>query len=642
MNPEEIRDRRENAAQRLAVGSAMLGGAAVAHHEVKRRTGIKGPVHLVRDMKGGAKPKHGKYAAGWLATRGVTAAGLPLAVSGASNLLAKRPKTEEGVDVRRDVLRGSVGGTKPNIQVTIPKNRRTLEQKATAAAPIVGGAALGGYAGRKLASKVSRNKGSKARIAAMGIGAGLGSAFGASAAIPATRHAVDVASSGRYRYSPKTGIQRREVHKSQPGAIRELPKGEQQTLIRQKKKQSKYSLTSAALGLSAFGLKSPALVGAAAKRSKTLAQMKPVQRFAGHAPKADKYATNLGIASLGVGGMGSLNFARIQRAEAKADQKATGIKKGEINEAKAKALVNIEKRDYARERNGRFARGGSGGGKQSFHSDKAFNAHLNTKMSDALKLAEKNNWNTDETWQHFVMSLDHKELDAMSRRRPVYPGFEDDDPGWPEGMWWSESVGDTEGSEETIRHIAAARDDWSGFFPEHRPKGWVPKSERVKKRVLVTGSRDWDDEPEVHRQLDRLAAEHPDIEVIEGGARGADTHARNWARKNKRKVTTYQADWKTHGRSAGPKRNQRMLDEGTPDRVIAFSRDLANSKGTKDMVRRAKRAKLPTEVYGQDVAKALFPARMFRPRPLGFGGVRAGGIRRTPTGRLVTYRGSMG
>jgi hypothetical protein len=49
------------------------------------------------------------------------------------------------------------------------------------------------------------------------------------------------------------------------------------------------------------------------------------------------------------------------------------------------------------------------------------------------------------------------------------------------------------------------------------------------------------------------------------------------------------ANWKRYGRGAGPKPNQEMLGLN-PDIVIAFHPNLDNSKGTKDMVNRAKQA----------------------------------------------------
>jgi predicted polyphosphate/ATP-dependent NAD kinase len=46
----------------------------------------------------------------------------------------------------------------------------------------------------------------------------------------------------------------------------------------------------------------------------------------------------------------------------------------------------------------------------------------------------------------------------------------------------------------------------------------------------------------------------------------------------------------TQGKAAGIIRNQRMLDEGKPDLVIAFQ----GGDGTADMVRRANKSKIPT------------------------------------------------
>lgn len=53
-------------------------------------------------------------------------------------------------------------------------------------------------------------------------------------------------------------------------------------------------------------------------------------------------------------------------------------------------------------------------------------------------------------------------------------------------------------------------------------------------------------------------------------------------------VAACPADWKKHGKAAGPIRNQSMLTEHKPDLVIAFP--LGESKGTRDMIRKAKAA----------------------------------------------------
>lgn len=49
----------------------------------------------------------------------------------------------------------------------------------------------------------------------------------------------------------------------------------------------------------------------------------------------------------------------------------------------------------------------------------------------------------------------------------------------------------------------------------------------------------------------------------------------------------YPAEWKRYGPSAGPKRNQLMVDlEPKADLAIGFHDDLGKSKGTKDMLMR--------------------------------------------------------
>jgi hypothetical protein len=114
-------------------------------------------------------------------------------------------------------------------------------------------------------------------------------------------------------------------------------------------------------------------------------------------------------------------------------------------------------------------------------------------------------------------------------------------------------------------------------------------------RVLICGSRDWDDVACIERVVQELAAADPDLVVIEGEARGADSIARDAARRLGVPVIKYPADWVSYGRAAGPMRNQQMLDAG-PDLVVAFHPNIAESKGTRDMVMRAGRAGIPVRL----------------------------------------------
>lgn len=93
--------------------------------------------------------------------------------------------------------------------------------------------------------------------------------------------------------------------------------------------------------------------------------------------------------------------------------------------------------------------------------------------------------------------------------------------------------------------------------------------------------------------------------IIQGGAQSADTLARIIAEQLGYKVETYRADWNKLGNSAGPIRNQRMIDEGHPDIVIAFFRDVNQSPGTWDMVRRAKQSNIPVEMHHSKEGSAM-------------------------------------
>lgn len=75
-----------------------------------------------------------------------------------------------------------------------------------------------------------------------------------------------------------------------------------------------------------------------------------------------------------------------------------------------------------------------------------------------------------------------------------------------------------------------------------------------------------------------------DVVIIHGDAKGADRAAGLWASSVGAGVWPFPADWKTHGKAAGPIRNKQMLDEGEPDLVIAFP----GGAGTANMVKQAK------------------------------------------------------
>lgn len=115
-------------------------------------------------------------------------------------------------------------------------------------------------------------------------------------------------------------------------------------------------------------------------------------------------------------------------------------------------------------------------------------------------------------------------------------------------------------------------------------------------RVLVCGGRDFSNRSWLFNVLDDFHKELNITLIIEGGAKGADSLARDWSFGAHIPHQTYFADWETYGKAAGPIRNQRMLDYGEPDLVIAFP----GGRGTADMITRAKRAGVKVQEIHDD------------------------------------------
>lgn len=107
-------------------------------------------------------------------------------------------------------------------------------------------------------------------------------------------------------------------------------------------------------------------------------------------------------------------------------------------------------------------------------------------------------------------------------------------------------------------------------------------------RVLVCGGRDFVMTDHYAKIFHDIVGREKATVIIHGGARGADAEAGKLAWGRGLQVEVFHPDW-SQGRKAGPLRNQRMLDEGKPDLVIAFP----GQRGTADMVSRARKAGVP-------------------------------------------------
>lgn len=103
-------------------------------------------------------------------------------------------------------------------------------------------------------------------------------------------------------------------------------------------------------------------------------------------------------------------------------------------------------------------------------------------------------------------------------------------------------------------------------------------------KVLVAGSRTIDDRRIVEEAIDESPFSPYHGELITGDAQGVDEQARELANLYSHiELNVFEADWEKHGVSAGPIRNEEMVDEA--DALIAIWD--GSSTGTRHTVARA-------------------------------------------------------
>ncbi len=112
--------------------------------------------------------------------------------------------------------------------------------------------------------------------------------------------------------------------------------------------------------------------------------------------------------------------------------------------------------------------------------------------------------------------------------------------------------------------------------------------------VCVCGSRDFSDKKYLFEKVDEVIDKlKEEVVIIEGGSKGADALAVEYANERKIPYCEFKADWDNLGKAAGPIRNKYMAEEC--DVVIAFKRKDRDNKGTNNMINQAR--KLYKQVY---------------------------------------------
>ena len=80
--------------------------------------------------------------------------------------------------------------------------------------------------------------------------------------------------------------------------------------------------------------------------------------------------------------------------------------------------------------------------------------------------------------------------------------------------------------------------------------------------------------------MDFYLQNQSEVEIVSGGARGADSLGEQYARERGFKLSVFRAEWNKYGKSAGYRRNEQMALYA--DAVVVFWDGV--SKGSKHMI----------------------------------------------------------
>lgn len=109
-------------------------------------------------------------------------------------------------------------------------------------------------------------------------------------------------------------------------------------------------------------------------------------------------------------------------------------------------------------------------------------------------------------------------------------------------------------------------------------------------RIIIAGSRDFTDYDVVRQHVGAYLLTVDDyknnVEIISGGAKGADVLGEKFARRNSLKLKVFPADWGRWGKQAGYMRNAEMAQYAfeNPHKAVLFAFWDGHSNGTKHMI----------------------------------------------------------
>ena len=117
-------------------------------------------------------------------------------------------------------------------------------------------------------------------------------------------------------------------------------------------------------------------------------------------------------------------------------------------------------------------------------------------------------------------------------------------------------------------------------------------AEKKEFRLVVAGSRDFDDYTLLSAELDKLLVGKTNITIVSGTARGADRLGERYAAEHNLRIERFPAEWEKYHKGAGPIRNMKMVQSA--DAVIVFWDN--ESSGTKNIIECARKQDIPYRI----------------------------------------------
>lgn len=111
-------------------------------------------------------------------------------------------------------------------------------------------------------------------------------------------------------------------------------------------------------------------------------------------------------------------------------------------------------------------------------------------------------------------------------------------------------------------------------------------------KLIIAGGRNFSDYDLLCEEVNKITAGVPGVEIVSGGARGADLLGEHYAIDKGLTVKRFPADWDRYGKAAGFRRNAEMAKYA--DHCICFWD--GQSRGTAHMINLAKEAGLEVKV----------------------------------------------